>query len=93
MEVSEHFKLLGMKAKDVVTGFTGVIESISFDLYGCIQYLLRPPVNEKGEDGPAGWYDVSRIKLISKTPVMEKPDFDFGIITEGKKGPAKKPVI
>ena len=30
----EDMKLLGFKVQDVVTGFTGIVSSVSFDLYG-----------------------------------------------------------
>ena len=37
-----ELKLLGLKVKDKVTGFTGIITSVSFDLYGCIQVIITP---------------------------------------------------
>lgn len=32
----KHIDLLGLKAEDKVTGFKGVITTLSFDLYGCV---------------------------------------------------------
>jgi hypothetical protein len=29
-----HIELLGLKAKDRITGFSGVIDSVCFDLFG-----------------------------------------------------------
>ncbi len=75
--MQDHFKLLGFKARDVVTGFEGVVESISFDLYGCIQAVLRPTLDKaKPKEVPDGrWFDLKRIAAISKQPVMPLPDF------------------
>ena len=39
--MQNHFELLGYKVKDSVTGFTGVVTSISFELYGCVQALVH----------------------------------------------------
>ena len=90
--VKKHMDLLGLKAKDNVTGYFGVITSVSFDLYGCIQAVLTPPY--EGDDGkyPSGtWFDVTRLKITGKKPVMQLPNFDMGYVSEGKKGAAEKP--
>lgn len=34
MSVEKHLELLGMKVKDKVSGFEGVVSTLSFDLYG-----------------------------------------------------------
>lgn len=90
--VDEHLKLLGHKATDKVTGFKGVITTIAFDLYGCIQAVVTPPTNETGKKENAGWFDVPRLEITSQEPVMPIPDFEKGYpIPQGKKGPAEKP--
>ena len=38
-----HLELLGQKVEDKVTGFRGVVTTISFDLYGCIQAVYFLP--------------------------------------------------
>ena len=48
MEVSTHMKLLGHKVEDKVTGFKGVVSSLSFDLYGCVQAVVTPAASEDG---------------------------------------------
>jgi hypothetical protein len=76
--MKENLKLLGFKAKDVVTGFTGVVTSISFDLYGCVQALLAPECKEgkEGKEYPESrWFDLKRMKALSTSPVMEVPSF------------------
>ena len=76
--MQEHLKLLGFKVQDVVTGFLGIVTSISFDLYGCVQAVVQPEANEKGEIGEARWFDVKR--LVPRTgrtgPVMAVSSFD-----------------
>lgn len=92
MKVIEHVNLLGLKAEDKVTGFKGVITCVSFDLYGRIQVVITPEVDPKsGKKEDGHWHGISRVKLKSKKPVMNVPDFDKGYIAEGKKGNAEKP--
>lgn len=92
METQKHIDLLGLKATDVVTGYSGVATSLSFDLYGCIQIALTPPIDEKGEASNGRWFDVTRLRIDDDTPVMERPDFSQGYIAQGKKGCADKPL-
>ena len=92
MQETKHINLLGLKAEDVVTGFSGVISTMSFDLYGCVQAVLTPPVNEKGEMKDGKWFDVTRLNVTANEPVMERPDFSKGYIAEGKKGCSDKPL-
>lgn len=71
--MKHHLKLLGFKVSDAVTGFSGVVTSITFDLYGCVQALVTPPREEKSE---SQWFDTKRLAVKSKTPVMIVPTFD-----------------
>ena len=71
-------KILGCKAKDVVTGASGVVTSVSFDLYGCIMVWLTPSEQAKQKEKAEGsWYDFKRIEVSGK-PVMKQPDFVLG---------------
>lgn len=93
----EHLKMLGHKCVDCVAGFNGVATSIGFDLYGSVQVYIQPEVLEgkygKIENQEGFWFDINRYNFISKKPLMEVPDFDFGFIAEGRKGPAEKPLM
>lgn len=91
MGLQSHVDLLGYKCQDKVTGFKGVITTIGFDLYGCVQAIVNPGLNEKGEAKDVCWFDIARLKITSKKPVMDQPDFKQGYIAEGKKGPSEKP--
>ena len=88
--IKKHIEMLGFKGKDKVTGYSGTITSVKFDLYGCIQAAVTPVYG--GTDGkyPAGtWFDVTRIKITGKKPVMNMPDFGKGYVSDGKKGAAE----
>lgn len=76
-----------MKVEDRVTGFKGVVASVSFDLYGCIQAVVNPGMDKSGKLGDSNWFDVNRLKVISKSPVMPVPAFAL----EEEKGPSEKP--
>lgn len=65
---------LGNKAIDRVTGFKGIVTSISFDLYGCIQALVHPGIDDDGKLKDQSWFDINRL-IIDGNPVMKIPDF------------------
>ncbi len=88
--IRKHLDLLGLKVRDRVTGFKGVVDTVAFDLYGCIQAGINPGLDKEGKQMDSRWHDVSRLEATSEEPVMDVPNFDFGITAEGKKGPAEK---
>lgn len=76
LTISETINLLGMPAKDKVTGFSGIITSVSFDLYGCICAAITPPVDNEGKSPDGRWYDVARMEFAPKAVrVMPVPHF------------------
>lgn len=95
----DDLKLLGLKVRDKITGFSGVVESVCYDLYGCIQAAVKPPVNDKGEIVDGRWFDVSRLDVTDQTRVMPVPGgrFDVDITADATQpsrtasGPAEKP--
>lgn len=89
-KINDHIELLGLKAKDKVTGLTGVIDSICFDLYGCVQATVAPAAKD-GKIENSRWFDVTRLSVTHKKRVIDVPNFDKGYVAEGKKGPAEKP--
>ncbi len=57
----EHISKLGRKATDKVTGITGVLTALNFDLYGCIQYGIS---YQKGDgESDVKWFDVCRLEF------------------------------
>jgi hypothetical protein len=75
--------------------FGGVVasaESVSFDLYGCIQVALRPDTikNEKGEQiySDGRWFDYARLLILDSKPVMNAPSFERS--DDSLRGPARQ---
>lgn len=89
--VIKHLDMLGRKAEDKVTGFKGVVASLYFDLYGCIQAVVSPSVDKDGKKLDAAVFDVSRLVVSDEDPVMERPNWEYGLVAEAKHGPAEKP--
>ncbi len=52
--------------------------------------VYKARLKKDGEIGESVWFDISRLKITSKKPVMEVPDFNNVNISEGGKGPAEK---
>jgi hypothetical protein len=88
-----HLSLLGLPATDKITGFKGVMTSLSYDVYGCVQMIVTPPITKDGEINNGQWFDITRL-LYTHTDkkAMPVPDFTKGYIAEGKKGCATKPL-
>ncbi len=93
VNIKHHLSFLGLKVKDRVTGYEGVVTSIGFDLYGCIQAIVNPGSDKDGKLQDSNWFDIGRLQILEETPVMDRPNFDYGDVAEGKKGPAEKPAF
>lgn len=91
MLVQQHLNLLGLPVQDRITGIKGVVTSVCFDLYGCIQAAIHPGVDKSGKQRDVHWYDVSRLKVLKDKPIIDRPNFVTGPQAEGKQGPAEKP--
>lgn len=89
MEIAKHMELLGHRVEDRITCFTGVVASISFDLYGCVQAIVNPGKDKDGKLQDQCWFDVSRLRVTSENFVMDVPNFECGPVAEGKQGPAQ----
>lgn len=91
--ITETIDLLGRRAEDRVTGQSGVITSVCFDLYGCVQVVIQPRAKPDGEMPSGHWFDIGRVK-VSDESVMAAPDFDAaGVKPSGyAKGAAQKPL-
>jgi hypothetical protein len=67
---------LGFEVRDRITGLRGVVASVSFDLYGCVQALVTPMASKDGKPLESYWFDTKRLAGVSKAPVMEVPQFE-----------------
>lgn len=86
-EIHAHLALLGHPARDRVTDAEGVVTSVSFDLYGCVQGLLVFKRAPDGKQDDSRWYDVARLEKTGDR-VMHPPARWSGVET----GPEDKPV-
>lgn len=96
MIYEDSINLLGKKAKDKITGSVGVIISVCFDLFGCIQVILNPGrIDKDGKEIPTiGWIDINRLTIKNEKRVMEHPDFNVKYNNiKSVHGPAAKPII
>lgn len=77
--MKKHLDILGYPVKDKVTGFKGVAVSVSFDLYGCVQVLINPGIDDAGKTKDQIWFDINRLEITSPKRVMEPVAFNFGL--------------
>lgn len=93
VNLNEHLNLLGLQVLDRVTGFSGVVATVSFDLYGCIQAVVNPGVDNDGKLRDSQWFDVNRLHVLNPEPVMDRPGFEWtpASIAAGGKGAAERP--
>jgi hypothetical protein len=54
----------GKKAKDKVTGFTGIITSKHSYMSGCDQYGIQPLIDKSGKLRDIKYFDEGRIEII-----------------------------
>jgi hypothetical protein len=92
--IQKHIDLLGRNVADKVTGFRGVVTSMSFDLYGCIQALVHPGTDADGKIKEQQYFDVNRLLIVDDERVMAVPSFDWTdiAVANGEKGAADKPM-
>lgn len=91
----QSINYLGRKAKDKISGSVGIIISVCFDLYGCIQVVLTPgKIAKDGKEvSSIGWIDINRIEIMKGKPVMKHPDFSNRYYSlEDVGGAANKPL-
>jgi hypothetical protein len=89
--VKSGLDLLGYPVRDKVTGHEGVVTSVTFDLYGCVQGIVHPGKDKDGKLQEPNWFDVKRLEVTGPR-VMESPSFAT-IKTGTEQGPAERPAI
>ena len=63
---------LGIRYRDVITGFTGVATGHVIYISGCSQALLAPPLASDGAFREAHWFDEQRLEAAGGTPIELK---------------------
>ena len=61
--------MLGIKVRDRVTGFVGIVTTIAYHLTGCRRAWVEGPANDKGETQER-WIDESRLEVVDLTRVQ-----------------------
>lgn len=86
-----YIDMLGRTGQDKVTGFRGVVSSVSFDLYGCVRVALSPrrAVSRLGPAADLLWFDANRIEIHSAVARVPVPEFTAKP-AEHSHGPAEK---
>lgn len=86
----QYLQFLGRQARDKVRGTVGHVTSVCFDLSGCVQVAIAPPVNADGKLPDVCWYDVQRVEVTGDR-VLELPTFRHQATQDGPNGAAEKP--
>lgn len=89
-KVKDALDLLGYRARDRVSGIEGIITSVCFDLYGCVQATLHTGIDKDGKPSDQFWYDISRLSVSTVVRIMEPPQW-WEEVASPEKGPAEKP--
>ena len=87
----ENLELLGKKVRDKVTRCEGIVTSVGFDLYGCVQGLVNPGMAGDRKMLELLWFDVARLEVIDPCPVMTPPKYVESKKKIVDKGPESKP--
>ena len=91
--MNQHLKLLGWRVKDIITGIEGVVTSVDFNLYGCVQAIVQAAADEKGIIPDGRWFDVSRLAPIGERPVMAPILSKFELEAAVTTGPCQIPHV
>lgn len=57
---------LGLRARDKITGYEGIIYSFVKYLYGCNQYGINPGIDKDGKLKEVVWFDEGRIEIVGE---------------------------
>lgn len=86
--ITTALQTLGLRGVDKVTGFEGMVATVGFDAYGCVQLALTPTLDKEGKPRDGHWFDIKRVTLGER--VMDIPA--FASIMQGQEaGAAEKP--
>jgi len=60
-------KRLGYEAKDMITGFKGIVTSVTQWMTGCDRLLIQPQdLDKDGKPVDASWFDENQVIILSK---------------------------
>lgn len=82
---------LGDRARDVITGFAGVVVGRCEYLTGCQQILLIPPVDKDGKRVDGEWFDTDRCEVTEARAITVGVQASPTSISRVANGPDKAP--
>ena len=74
---------LGSKARDIVSGFKGVVTAEYRFLHGCTRYAIQPPVKEDGTVPDHQVFDEPQLKVTSKPSKEMRESINPAPVTTG----------
>ena len=86
--MSKFIFKLGVKAKDIITGFEGIITGRADHITGCNTYGLKPRIDKDGKVQESEWFDEGTIEVIAKgiTEKKVKAEENGGPLSENPRG-------
>ena len=89
--MKDFLSLLGLPVEDKITKFKGVVTSVSFDVYGCVQCIVQPAVGKDNKPADSYWFDWKRLRITDKKHALKPMPFDDMEVGK-ERGPADKPI-
>lgn len=65
----------GDEARDMVTGFTGIVTSVTVFLNGCRRVCICPPAKEDNTFQDERWFDDGQVEVLTVGKVRSNPAF------------------
>lgn len=86
MSLAEFKYDLGSRAKDKISGFTGIIVSRSQHLFGCSRYWIAPETHKDGKVEGGGWFDEDSVDIVQINVVKATVyrEVDANVATEAQ---------
>jgi hypothetical protein len=69
---------MGVEARDRVTGLKGIITGKTIYINGCVQWLLKPPVDKDGKLVDGCWIDTIQLEVTGPGISIETPEVTPG---------------
>lgn len=83
---------LGSIMKDKVTGFEGMVATVGFDVYGCVQAVVVPTkLSKEGKRQDGEWFDIKRLVPVGAGKTVMPQPFSEQITVGEEKGAEPKP--
>ena len=65
---------MGVRVKSRVTGFMGIVAGRTEYLNGCIQWLVKPPVDKDGKEPDGIWIDIGSLEVVDQGIAVVQPE-------------------